>query len=70
VESVLGHGHQDTGSIPVWGKALFMATLSAVSDPGVQYRKPAHRATFSIGHVGASRKSHNDALWETLSLTQ
>jgi len=30
--------------------------------------KPSHKVTFSMGHVGASGKSPNDAPWETLSL--
>ena len=42
--------------------------VSLVSDPDIKQRKPSHRATFSMGYAGASRKSPQDAPWETLSL--
>ena len=52
--------------VPIGAKPLSFTTHSLVSDPGVEQRKPSHRVTVSMEHTGASRKSPNDAPWETL----
>jgi len=62
--------------IAQWNSSLSVLPVARVRFPATaEYYKGffpgwshSHRVTFSMGHAGASRKSPNDAPWETLSL--
>ena len=62
--------------IAQWNSSLSVLPVARVRFPATaEYFKGffpgwshTHRVTFSIGHAGASRKSPNDAPWETRSL--
>jgi len=53
--------------VPVGPKSLSFATPSLLSDLDGKQRRPIHRVTFYMAHVGASKKFPNDAPWEMLN---